>query len=74
MFIFFLDYFLYFQDIYYRKAKEDCFRARSAYKLIHIDDIYGIFENAQRIIDLCAAPGSWSQVCSKKLNEKKLLY
>ncbi|EAS01639.3 ribosomal RNA large subunit methyltransferase (macronuclear) [Tetrahymena thermophila SB210] len=60
------------RDIYYRKAKEDCFRARSAYKLLQIDEVFGIFENAERVIDLCAAPGSWSQVVSKKLTEKGL--
>ncbi|VDP75374.1 unnamed protein product [Schistosoma curassoni] len=54
------------RDIYYRLAKEEGWRARSAYKLLQIDDEYGIFspENAplERVVDLCAAPGSWSQV------------
>lgn len=60
------------QDIYYRKAKEECYRARSAYKLLQIDDIFHIFDDANRIVDLCGAPGSWSQVCRKKLGEKGL--
>lgn len=55
------------QDIYYRKAKEECYRARSAYKLLQIDDIFHIFHQAGRVIDLCGSPGSWSQVCRKKL-------
>ena len=59
-------------DIYYRKAKEDGFRARSAYKLIHIDEIYDIFNGVERVIDVCAAPGSWSQYISRRLMEKKL--
>lgn len=63
---------LLIQDIYYRKAKVDCFRARSAYKLLQLDDVYSLFEGVERIIDLCAAPGSWSQVCQKKLREKGL--
>lgn len=58
------------QDIYYRKAKEECYRARSAYKLIQIDEIYHIFEGVQRVVDLCGAPGSWSQVCRKRLGDK----
>ena len=58
------------QDIYYRKAKEQCYRARSAYKLLQVDDLFQIFQGAERIIDLCGAPGSWSQVCRKKLAEK----
>ena len=56
------------RDIYYRKAKECGYRARSAFKLIQIDDEYTIFnENVKRVVDLCAAPGSWSQVLSAKL-------
>ena len=56
------------RDIYYRKAKECGYRARSAFKLIQIDDEYKIFnENVKRVVDLCAAPGSWSQVLSTKL-------
>ena len=64
----------YKQDIYYRKAKEDGYRARSAYKLIQIDEEFGIFEGVERVIDLCAAPGSWSQVLSKVLTGKGVLY
>ncbi len=49
------------RDIYYRKAKEDGFRARSAYKLLQIDEELNLFtSNIERVIDLCAAPGSWS--------------
>lgn len=50
------------RDIYYRKAKELGFKARSAFKLIQIDEEYKIFEGVQKVVDLCAAPGSWSQV------------
>lgn len=59
-------------DIYYRKAKEDGFRARSAYKLIHIDEIYDIFNGVERVIDVCSAPGSWSQYIARRLTEKGL--
>ena len=55
------------RDIYYRKAKEVGFRARSAFKLLQIDDDYHLFEGVHRVVDLCAAPGSWSQVLSSKL-------
>ena len=56
------------RDIYYRKAKEIGFRARSAFKLLQIDEDYTIFnEEVTRVVDLCAAPGSWSQVLSSKL-------
>lgn len=55
------------RDIYYRKAKEEGWRARSAFKLLQIDEEFNIFEGVQRVVDLCAAPGSWSQVLSRKL-------
>lgn len=57
------------RDIYYRKAKEIGFRARSAFKLLQIDEEYDLFHDVTRVIDLCAAPGSWSQVLSSKLYE-----
>lgn len=59
------------RDIYYRKAKEEGFRARSAYKLLQIDEEFSIFEGVTRAVDLCAAPGSWSQVLSQKLIVEK---
>ena len=56
------------RDIYYRKAKEIGFRARSAFKLLQIDEEFHIFTaDTKRVVDLCAAPGSWSQVVSRKL-------
>lgn len=55
------------RDIYYRLAKEEGWRARSAFKLIQIDEDFFIFDNVHRVVDLCAAPGSWSQVLSRKL-------
>ncbi|KAH7672854.1 tRNA (cytidine(32)/guanosine(34)-2'-O)-methyltransferase protein [Dioscorea alata] len=55
------------RDIYYRKAKEEGWRARSAFKLLQIDEEFDIFRGVKRAVDLCAAPGSWSQVLSRKL-------
>lgn len=55
------------RDIYYRQAKDEGWRARSAFKLLHVDEAYGILNGVQRAVDLCAAPGSWSQVLSRKL-------
>jgi 23S rRNA U2552 (ribose-2'-O)-methylase RlmE/FtsJ len=43
------------QDIYYRKAKELGVRARSAFKLLQINDAFGILEGVDRAVDLCAA-------------------
>ena len=57
------------RDIYYRKAKEVGFRARSAFKLLQIDEEYKLFTGVRKVVDLCAAPGSWCQVLSNKLYE-----
>ena len=43
------------------------FRARSAFKLLQLDEEFGLFESVTKAVDLCAAPGSWSQVCARVL-------
>jgi len=58
------------RDIYYRKAKDYGYRARSAFKWLQIDEEFDIFSGVHSAIDLCAAPGSWSQVLSQKLYKK----
>lgn len=60
------------RDAYYRLAKEQNWRARSAFKLIQVDEQFDLFEHENpekvtRVVDLCAAPGSWSQVLSRVL-------
>ena len=55
------------RDAYYRLAKEQGWRARSAYKLLQLDEEFNLFEGVARVVDLCAAPGSWSQVLSRIL-------
>jgi len=57
------------RDVYYRKAKEQGFRARSAFKLLDVDRQFNIFAGVRLAVDLCAAPGSWSQVLSRKLGK-----
>lgn len=47
------------RDIYYRKAKEEGWRARSAFKLLQINEDFQIFKNVTRAVDLCAAPGGY---------------
>ncbi|RYP63619.1 hypothetical protein DL771_009178 [Monosporascus sp. 5C6A] len=55
------------RDAYYRLAKEQGWRARSAFKLLQLDEEFDLFSNVTRVVDLCAAPGSWSQVLSRVL-------
>ncbi|AJY45687.1 RlmE family RNA methyltransferase [Martelella endophytica] len=55
-------------DPYVQRAKTEGFRARAAYKLLEIDEKHHILKGARRIIDLGAAPGSWSQIAAKVTN------
>lgn len=55
------------RDIYYRKAKEQGWRARSAFKLLQLNEEFDLFKGVTRVVDLCAAPGSWSQALSKEI-------
>jgi 23S rRNA (uridine2552-2'-O)-methyltransferase len=52
-------------DPYVRKAKAEGYRSRAAYKLIELDERFGIIKGATRIVDLGVAPGGWSQVVRK---------
>lgn len=59
------------RDLYYRRAKEEGWRARSAFKLLQLDEQFQLFKGLNRVVDLCAAPGSWSQVLSRELYERQ---
>ena len=61
------------RDIFYRLAKEKGYRARSAFKLLQLDAEFGLFAPGAvtRAVDLCAAPGSWSQVLADKLYDEQ---
>ena len=61
------------RDIYIRQSKIDGYRSRAVYKLIEIDEKFKIFKNGISIIDLGAAPGSWSQYVSKKVKNGKIV-
>jgi 23S rRNA (uridine2552-2'-O)-methyltransferase len=58
-------------DPYVARAKREGFRARAAYKLIEIDERYHFLKPGQRIVDLGAAPGGWSQVCVRKVDAEQ---
>ena len=61
------------RDIYVRQSKIEGYRSRAVYKLIEIDEKFNIFNNTKSIIDLGAAPGSWSQYIVKKYKKSELL-
>lgn len=54
-------------DPYVARAKRDGMRSRAAYKLIEIDDKYRLLKPGQRIADLGAAPGGWSQIAAQRV-------
>jgi 23S rRNA (uridine2552-2'-O)-methyltransferase len=54
-------------DPYVARARLEGFRSRAAFKLIEIDDKYHLLKPGQRIVDLGAAPGGWSQVAAKRV-------
>ena len=49
-------------DPYVRKAKAEGYRSRAAYKLIELDERFGLLKGVKRVLDLGIAPGGWSQV------------
>ena len=61
------------RDTYVRQSKVDGYRARSVYKLIEIDEKFKIFKGGMNVVDIGAAPGSWSQYASKKVKSGKII-
>ncbi|MBI9112314.1 RlmE family RNA methyltransferase [Maridesulfovibrio ferrireducens] len=59
-----------YQDHYFKKAKKENYPARSVYKLMEIDKRFHIFEAGQKVLDLGAAPGSWTLFSAKKVGPK----
>ncbi|MFP4396125.1 MAG: RlmE family RNA methyltransferase [Anaerolineales bacterium] len=58
------------QEEYFQKAKEEGYRARSAYKLLQIQKRFHILRRGDVVVDLGAAPGSWSQVARKLVGDR----
>ena len=53
-------------DPYVKQAKAEGFRSRAAYKLVELDERFGLLKGVQRVVDLGIAPGGWSQVVRKR--------
>ncbi len=58
------------QDRYFQKAKQEGYRARSAYKLLQIQERFRVIRRGDIVVDLGAAPGSWSQVVVDLVGER----
>ncbi|QHL89663.1 rRNA methyltransferase [Sphingomonas changnyeongensis] len=54
-------------DPYVRRAKAEGYRSRAAYKLLELDEKFGLLKGARRIVDLGVAPGGWAQVARKRV-------
>jgi 23S rRNA (uridine2552-2'-O)-methyltransferase len=54
-------------DPYVRKARQEGYRSRAAYKLLEIDQKHSLFRPGMTVLDLGAAPGGWSQVAAQKV-------
>jgi len=61
------------RDTYVKQSKVDGYRARSAYKLIEIDEKFKIFKGGISVIDIGAAPGSWSQYVARTAKSGRLI-
>ncbi|MEF2145626.1 MAG: RlmE family RNA methyltransferase [Desulfovibrionaceae bacterium] len=56
-----------YQDHYFKKAKQENYPARSVYKLQEIEKRFSLFARGQKVLDLGAAPGSWTLFAAKKV-------
>ncbi len=61
------------RDTYVRQSKIEGYRARSAYKIKEIDEKFKIFKGGMSVLDIGAAPGSWSQYVTKVVKSGKII-
>lgn len=60
-------------DPYVKRAHMEGWRARAAFKLIELDERFGLLQGVERVVDLGAAPGSWSQVALKRRPKARIV-
>ncbi len=59
-----------YKDNYFKKAKKENYPARSVYKLQEVHKRYHLFQKGQKVLDLGAAPGSWSLFSAQRIGKK----
>lgn len=57
-------------EYYYKLAKKLHYRSRASFKLMQIDDRFGIFKEGDSVVDLGASPGGWLQVAKERVGER----
>lgn len=62
------------RDMYTKKAKSEGYRSRAAYKLLQIDKKFKLFHSNQTVIDLCGAPGGFSQIARDRSQGKTRIF
>jgi 23S rRNA (uridine2552-2'-O)-methyltransferase len=60
-------------DPYVQRAKAENYRSRAAYKLIELDERFGLLKGVKAVVDLGIAPGGWSQVVRRKAPQARLV-
>jgi 23S rRNA (uridine2552-2'-O)-methyltransferase len=60
-------------DPYVRRAKAENYRSRAAYKLLELDDRFGLLRGVKSVVDLGVAPGGWSQVVRRRIPQAKVV-
>jgi 23S rRNA (uridine2552-2'-O)-methyltransferase len=60
-------------DPYVKRAKAENYRSRAAYKLIELDEKFGLLKGVKTVVDLGIAPGGWSQVVRRKIPAAKVV-
>jgi 23S rRNA (uridine2552-2'-O)-methyltransferase len=60
-------------DPYVRRAKAENYRSRAAYKLLELDERFGLLRGAKAVVDLGIAPGGWSQVVRRRVPQGRVV-
>lgn len=60
-------------DPYVRRAKAENYRSRAAYKLLELDERFGLLKGARAVVDLGIAPGGWSQVVRRRVPQGRVV-